>query len=352
MGFHFSTSTQQRSPLGVSFLLLTLATFAACQQQPVVPPTPSPASSAWTFPERKRCHRSFAEIPVDGAALHEPLLVETSGIVPSLKDPTLLWMHNDSGDASRIYAVDVLGRSRLRVSFENANFVDVEDIAAGPCPDQSGPCLFIADTGDNQHDRTNAAIFIIPEPTVPPWIEGESSVDVVEERLVSEYWRIPISFPNGEAVDVEALVALPNGEGVGLFEKVDGPQARVFQLQAPFLDDDNKAPTERRVLSHVATVVSPGLAALQYGRMITAADLHPTTDELVVRTYTGIFLFTLPQKDLADLDGQEALVVTYGPASEAQGEAVCYDATGTGLWSISEDVEHKEGQPLHHYPCQ
>jgi len=319
----------------------------ACQTQPVNPPPPIPREAdapAWEMPERALCHRSYKSVPDDKAQLQDELLVETSGVVPSLKDDTLLWMHNDSGDDSRIYAVDVTGRARLRVTFAGANFVDIEDIAAGPCPDDSGPCLFVADTGDNNHVRSDVGVYVLPEPDVPAFADG--AVPVLE---VERYWHIPVAFPGGEAIDVEALVVLPDGGGMGFFEKNDDDDARVFQLDAPYLDA--AAPTVPRALRLVATLVSPGIA-IEYGRMITAADLHPTFDELLVRTYSGVFTFPLPNKSLADVDGQEANVVTYGPTTEAQGEALCYDATGTGLWSVSEDRDHEPGQPLHHYPCE
>ena len=43
---------------------------------------------------------------------------------------------------------------------------------------------------------------------------------------------------------------------------------------------------------------------------------------------------------------------TYGPLSEPQGEAIAYDASGTGLWTVSEDPEGEEPQPLHHFRCE
>ena len=44
-------------------------------------------------------------------------------------------------------------------------------------------------------------------------------------------------------------------------------------------------------------------------------------------------------------------MAAFGPLEELQGEAVAYDAPGTGLWTLSEDPGGVGGQPLHHYGC-
>jgi hypothetical protein len=126
-------------------------------------------------------------------------------------------------------------------------------------------------------------------------------------------------------------------------------------LAAPFVDDGTM------VARVVATMNSPGVSFVAKGRMITAADLHTTGRRLLVRVYTGIFEFRFA----ADADGnvdvdaafagvgsQTAAQLVLGPLSERQGEAVAYDAAGTGLFSVSEDVAGAPGQMLHRYRCQ
>ena len=51
------------------------------------------------------------------------------------------------------------------------------------------------------------------------------------------------------------------------------------------------------------------------------------------------------------LDLAERIEVVQADDHEPQGEAVCYDATGQGVYSISEDAGGRGGRILHHYDC-
>jgi hypothetical protein len=86
--------------------------------------------------------------------------------------------------------------------------------------------------------------------------------------------------------------------------------------------------------------------------MITGADLHPLGGRLALRVYTGIYEYRLPPGGtLADLPAAERREVTLGPLSEAQGEAIAYDARAGALWTMSEDPQARLPQPLHRYAC-
>ncbi len=54
---------------------------------------------------------------------------------------------------------------------------------------------------------------------------------------------------------------------------------------------------------------------------------------------------------VADLGQVASTQAALGPFDEIQGEAVAYDATGEGLWTISEAATLGFAQPLHHYDC-
>jgi hypothetical protein len=109
-----------------------------------------------------------------------PDIAETSGLAISRRDPALLWSHNDSGHATVLFALDNAGalRGRVRVPIRTR---DWEDVSAGRCP--SGPCLYIADIGDNRSARPQIRIYRVPEPspgdaaTAPPELFEASYAD-------------------------------------------------------------------------------------------------------------------------------------------------------------------------------
>ena len=97
---------------------------------------------------------------VSGPALI-PELAESSGLAVSVRNPGLLWSHNDSGNAAVLFALDATGavRGRVRVPIRTR---DWEDISAARCP--LGDCLYIADIGDNRLTRRQVQIYRVPEP--------------------------------------------------------------------------------------------------------------------------------------------------------------------------------------------
>ncbi|HVR76496.1 MAG TPA: hypothetical protein VMT52_19360, partial [Planctomycetota bacterium] len=86
--------------------------------------------------------------PRKGTLITDPALSEISGIVPASGRDGVFWVHNDSGDRPRIFALEDSGRVLGAVDVEGASAVDWEDIAAGPGP-RPGRHLFLADTGNN-----------------------------------------------------------------------------------------------------------------------------------------------------------------------------------------------------------
>lgn len=263
--------------------------------------------------------------------------MEVSGIASSWRDPALLWMHNDSGDRARIYAVTTAGRLHATVELVGVEAVDFEDIAVAGCPDGRGPCVWVADVGDNAEERDDAVVYVMPEPELGAVAAG--AVQTLAPR-----WRFPVRYPGGPR-NVEALFVEPEGARFYVIDKVDQGDATIFRSPAPLTDG------VLSTLEHVASFAAPGVE-VNHGRKVTGADLHPGKGALVLRVYTGIYEYPLASlDDLSRLGEIEPLQVALGPFAEPQGEAVAYDAAGTGIWSVSEDPEGRGGQPLHHYGC-
>ncbi|MBR57677.1 MAG: hypothetical protein CMH54_06415 [Myxococcales bacterium] len=326
----------------VAILLLSL--LLACASSSKAPSDPIPELSSPseitnsdhgdTHTNTNQCQSTNAATPTEMATLQTAVLAEASGMVASYSNPNILWMHNDSGDAANLYAISTDGTLVATVEIPGVSPVDIEDIARATCPDGEGSCLWVADIGNNNQDRDVLDIHVAEE------------IDLSVSNIPSptRTWRYQYRYPH-DPVDSEALVVAPDGSRLWIFEKVDGPNARVYALENP--QEETVA-----TLSIVATIPSPGLA-IPYGRMITAADLHPSGQRLLIRVYTGSWEYRFDSSlDFENLGAIEPLTVALGPLTEAQGEAICYDNPGTGLWTVSEDPEGAGHQPLHHYPCQ
>jgi hypothetical protein len=282
------------------------------------------------------CQSHYAP-PEDAGALGEPALIETSGLTASLRARDVLWAHNDSGDEARLYAVSTDGRALARLTLPGVRAVDFEDIDAAPCPHLDGPCLWVADTGDNDRERAQVTLYAVPEPALNPNLAPQ-------ELEAAPIAALPLRFPDGP-VNVEALMVSPAGDRAWLFEKVNGDRARLFAHPGPFVHN------QLQLVEHVASFDAPG-APINRGKSITSADLHPSGRRFLLRVYTGTYEYRLASDQrVEDLAQIIPLIAGAGPLTEPQGEAVCYNDDGDGFWTVSEDKDGDPGQPLHRYRC-
>jgi hypothetical protein len=122
--------------------------------------------------------------------MSDPRIVESSGLAISVMHDDLAYTINDSGNAPIVFAVEVstgtvVGTARLT----GGAFVDTEAIAI----DAEGE-LWVADTGDNNNDRTDAALYAFPEAG-----RGDHTVTAT---------RYPVTYDAGPQ-NVEALLVSP-----------------------------------------------------------------------------------------------------------------------------------------------
>ncbi len=340
------------------------------------------------MPDRPLCDDKVA----DGVAVgtvDEERLTEVSGLASSLVNPGLVWLMADGhggvdgdSDRPRVWAVDVgSGERRLQVLLPG-EISDSEDLALGPCPDLSGPCVFVADTGDNDAGRSSVSVIAFPEPTLTG--KAEDGLATVSLDAV---WTMSLAFPDGESVDVEAMAILPDATAILLFEKTLDDTARIFAARSPWTiqtpedgDVDNDAP---RLLEQTGTVTLPENLARptdedapfgtiapivepvadldlstseRKARRITGADVHWSGKRLLLRTTGAVLEYDDTGAGFFDLAGRGPRQVQAAPDDEAQGEAIGYGVDGMSWLSISEVKTGKaadgERPVLHRYECR
>lgn len=173
-----------------------------------------------------------------------PRLSESSGVVASRQFPGVLWTHTDGGGPKKqvLFAIGSDGRSLGEFHVADVQIADWEDIAID---DQKH--LFIADTGNNDADRSQLAVHRIDEP------DPKSNARVVHPTRT---WRL--RFP-GEPFDCESLFVW-QGNGYVVSKVFNDSRAQIFRFPLT----DQKSPA---VLELVATtkIESP----------VTGADISP-----------------------------------------------------------------------------
>jgi len=266
----------------------------------------------------------FGDVTVLGQ-VHKPL-DEVSGLAAATAGH--LWAHNDSGDGPNLYALSLTGELLATFTLAGRDFVDVEDMAAGPGPDPDRRYLFLADVGNNRaHDgepRASVVVYRFPEPSLPESPEGPISI-AGSDALV-------LLYPD-HAHDVETLLIDPLSGDLYLCTKRD-PQSRVYRLAEP------GPGSSRFTLEFVGEMRLPGN---------TAGDVSPDGRTILIKTYPGIASFSRdPRQPLwkALVDGTPTPFSGY--RLEPQGEAIAFDLEGEGFYTLSE-ARNVRKVPLYYY---
>jgi len=109
---------------------------------------------------------------------------ELSGLVASRRQPGVFWVHNDSGDDARLFAIDGHGDTLAELALADVDANDIEDIALGQGEPGRADVLYVADTGDNFKRRRSVQIYRVEEPATPRRagapLELEQKVQVFE----------------------------------------------------------------------------------------------------------------------------------------------------------------------------
>jgi hypothetical protein len=219
-----------------------------------------------------------------------------SGIVRSRWQENVWWVHNDSGDGPRIFAIDSTGAVHVAPWHESdyaahagadtsdkplwpgvqlgaAAHIDYEDIAV----DDS--TLYLGDIGNNGNARRDLGIYVISEP-------------FYYDRRSRPTTYLSIAYPDQEAFpaqewhyDSEALFVAEDS----LFlltkhrkdQQIDTPErgTTLYRL-------DTEHPHEVNVLTEVddhASIPPP-----------TAAAVSPSGDRLAVSSYNSVWIFPRP----------------------------------------------------------
>ncbi|MFP6684635.1 MAG: hypothetical protein VB934_07975 [Polyangiaceae bacterium] len=258
------------------------------------------------------------DAPATQGKLANTAIDEASGMVASRVHPGVLYVHNDSGDQPRFFAIGHAGQDLGQFDVMDAKAVDWEDIALGPC--DGGHCLFIGDFGDNGESRTDYVVYRLPEP---------STVRPGAQNLTSD--AIGFEYPDGSH-NAETLLADPTTGQLFIVTKVSSGPSDVYRFPKDI------GPATTAVLTHVGTVQPPQGIAL-----ITGGDAHASG--VLLRTYTHMFFYGFASGDIAASLAAEPCSVPTG--FEVQGETVAWAPDAQSYFTVSEG----KSMPVYQTTC-
>lgn len=248
-------------------------------------------------------------------------LTEISGLTPSRLTKGAWWVHNDSGDQARIFAINSRGQLLARFTVTEAKNVDWEDMASGPGP-EGKPALYLADTGNNSASRSELTLYRVAEPSLAT---ATSKSVLIGETVAAE--AFPFRYPDGKH-DAEAIFLDPQSGRPYIVTKKMTPPCAIYRFPMPL------QPGKTVTLEKVTT--GKAIQAISQLVLVTGAATSPDGKRVVIRTY-----FTA--LELARTGGKFETLFNAEPQTlkiplEKQGEAISYTADGKALVTTSEKI--------------
>lgn len=267
--------------------------------------------------------------PGEVGRLRDVQLNEISGVVESTKNPEVLFVHNDSGDSPRFFAINRQGELLAELTLETVpTLIDAEDIALGSGPGGRS-FVYLGDTGNNFASfgvgipRRKAVLYRVPEPEIP------SSARGLKVRL-HEAFPIVFTFPRG-ARDVEAFFLDPvSGDLFIITKQADGHSQLLFASAAQLAEGGGQ-------LAFVGELRF-GQPRLPGSTMPTSAAISKDGSAILVRTYSSVLLFPRSPGESV-LTALSRAPVAYPSPPEAQGEAIAFVDRDSSFLTISEGVK-------------
>ena len=248
------------------------------------------------------------------------LVNEASGIAASRRNSDVLWVHNDSGDTARVFAMNTQGTHLGVYNLVAAVATDWEDMAVGPGPVAGQPYLYLGDIGDNSSGRYSIKVYRVAEPVV-------SSIQAPVTESLTGVETIELQYPDG-ARDAETLMIDPLTNDIYVVSKRES-QSRLYRAAYP--------------QSTGGMNTMEFITQLPWGGA-TGGDISPDGNEIIVRGYWNASFWSRPPGgDIGDAFVQPAASVPL--ILEPQGEAIAFDAAGSGYYTVSEFLH----QPLYYF---
>lgn len=267
-----------------------------------------------------------AGITKEVCIVQDPLIFEASGLAVSRTTTDAVWMHNDSGDAPRLFLVDLHGTTQGIVNVKGVTATDWEDMCSFELDGESW--LLVGDIGDNQRVRgtksPSCQLLLLREPKLKPGSPPEAIV----ESTVEVVRTIEFQFPDG-AQDCESLAVDAVSRTILLVTKTDPLHSALYSLPLTLSIGKETLTAER--LAPLGVTYATAMDVSSDGRRLA-----------IVNMFSGVMLTRDDPKKESWAEASRGSITVLTLPIRKQGESVCFTADGKSLLLNSEG----KSQPL------
>ncbi len=264
---------------------------------------------------------AWAATHPDSLMLKDKDILECSGLDLSRRNQGCFWLHNDSGDSPRLFLVDEVGETRLRLHVTGAEAIDWEDLSIGEIHGKS--MLIVGDIGGNAKQRDNVMLYLVQEPQI-----DLSQQNAIVDSQQTPYMALRVRIPGG-VTNYESIGFDSTDSSVLLIEK-SALGGRVYSIEVPPEDPSEKAlerMVDAKLVSRSAVITA------------TACDVSEDGSKLIAINYVAGFLYERKRVDGKLESWQDALSQepkTFSLPKLRQAESVCFSDDGQSVYVSSE----------------
>ncbi len=245
---------------------------------------------------------------------------EISGIAVSGIRKDIYYIHNDSGDTSRFFAITPDGTLKNVIYFkgdpsQTLGAVDCEDIAVGIGPDKNKSYVYLGDIGDNRGVRKYITIYRFEEK--PNW---------AKDSLIKNAEVVPVhyKYPDGPK-DAESLMIDPIEKLIYIVSK-RSDSVTVYTTPLNFKANDTL------ILSKKCKLYFNGFRPFKW---ITAGDISRDGQQILLKSYEKVYYWKRSNNEpVWKTMLKTPTELPYKP--EKQGEAIGFTLDGKGYYTTSE----------------
>ncbi|CAM1343038.1 hypothetical protein [Tenacibaculum amylolyticum] len=249
-------------------------------------------------------------------------LKEVSGVEMVASNPNLLWMHNDSGNKSKLYQVNLEGKVEKTVTI-NAKNIDWEDITS----DEEGN-IYLADFGNNANTRKELVILKL------------NGNDLITKKAIDPV-KIRFTYPDQKKFppkkkhrffDAESLLYLNGDLYIFTKSRVKGVYGKTSLYKIPAKEG-----------TYVAEYIDTYENCHKMHCWITAASISPDHKKVALLTHNKVLVFSnFPSNNFF-----KGTLQTYDLGFDSQKEGIDFKDNNT-LY-ITDERSHGNGGNLYEF---
>ncbi len=260
-----------------------------------------------------------------------PVLNEVSGMAVSPLNKSIAYVHNDSGDSSRFFAINTLGALLTTYYFKTiANnklgALDCEDIATGPGPQKGQQYIYLADIGDNFGWRKMVQVYRFKEP-----VATNATAVTLKATLLN------LRYPNGRP-DAETIMIDPIEKLLYIVTKRED-SVGIYSCTLHFNNNDTI------ILKQQGKIYFEGNGTTKW---IVAGDISKDGTQVILKSLEKVYYWKRNDNEPIYKTLQRAPILQKNFVAHGQQEAIAFAPDGKGYYVMAEG----KGTEIYYYTVE